>query len=62
MGIMGRPKGINKMMVSVRLPIWLAKWLCSESRARRYSQARIIEDALVEKHELQSKGVSGEAY
>ena len=48
----GRPAGRNKVMVTLRLPIWLARWLRDEARRRRYSQARIIEDALVAHHKI----------
>lgn len=46
----GRPSE-GRVMVSVRLPIWLVEWL----RSQDASQAALIEDALVRQHRLQRK-------
>lgn len=44
----GRPAGSDRVMISVRLPIWLVEWL----RAQPESQAALIEAALRERHRI----------
>lgn len=44
----GRPAGSDRVMISVRLPIWLVEWL----RAQPESQAALIEAALRAQHDL----------
>jgi hypothetical protein len=51
----GRPKGSDKQMVSVRLKKRIAAWIRNRARRTRYSQARIIEDAVVVFYGLKDK-------
>ena len=43
----GRPPGINRKMVTLRLPIWLAEWLKQRADDYRYSQGKLVEEALI---------------
>lgn len=62
----GRPSGTTMpqktKMISVRLPIEIANFLQTESKARRYSQSKIIQDALVEKYSIQEKPAKRQSY
>ena len=44
----GRPAGSDRVMISVRLPIWLVEWL----REQDEPAAQLIEDALRRRHKL----------
>lgn len=51
---MGRPKMDilrKKKAVSFRFPRWLIEWLSMQNK----SSAKLIEEALIEKHNLQKK-------
>ena len=48
----GRPPGINKKMVSIKLPFWLAAWL----KRQDMSQAQLIEKALTEFYRIKENG------
>ena len=48
----GRPRGSDKRMVTVRLPGHIADWLKSEANKNRYSQSKLIVDALVATYDI----------
>jgi len=48
----GRPRGSDRRMVSLRLPRHIADWLISEADKNRYSQSKLIVDALVSTYEI----------
>jgi len=56
----GRPSGMNRVPLNVKLPEWLVRWLKREVKTARAfnaktSQSMMIEKALIEYYNLKEK-------